>query len=206
MCAAQEAMDRLKQGNQRYVSGLTTNGSVSLRRRVELADGQAPFAIVLGCSDSRVPVELVFDQGLGELFVIRVAGNVVTPSQLGSVEFAASMFGCALVVVLGHSRCGAVEATLQAIREPSENGSPNLRAIVDRIRPAVCSLMDTSSQIDPGRLMPHAIRANIRASVDQLTHGSAVLEHLISTRQLMVVGAEYDLESGEVDFFEGVPT
>ena len=163
---------------------------------------QEPFAIVLGCSDSRVPAEIVFDQGLGDLFVIRVAGNIVAPSQVGSVEFAAERFGTRLVVVLGHSRCGAVVATLEELQGTSRAHSQNLRAIVDRVRPSVENLLEGSSQSDPDELLRQAVRANIRASTNQLRHGSPSLEQLIDQDGLMVVGAEYALHSGLVEFFE----
>lgn len=204
MTTALEALERLKQGNQRFVAGLRDDDSISPRRRMELEDGQQPFAIILGCSDSRVPAELVFDQGLGDLFVIRVAGNVVAPSQVGSVEFAASVFGSQLVVVLGHTKCGAIEATLSELERPQGSQSPNLKSIVDRIRPSVRSLMDTPLAEDRATLIKHAVRANIRASVDHLSHGSQILEELIGQGRLMVVGAEYDLASGEVEFIDGV--
>ena len=172
-------------------------------RRGDVAHGQHPSAIVLGCSDSRVPAEIVFDQGLGELFVIRVAGNVVAPSQIGSVEFAAKQFGTRLVVVLGHSQCGAVKATLEELERPSETRSPNLSAIVDRIRPSVEDL----AQSDSGRetLLAKAVRANIRQAADHLRHGSRILEELIDRDGLVVVGAEYSLETGVVEFFDGAP-
>jgi carbonic anhydrase len=205
MITAQEALERLKEGNCRFVDGLHDGEGTSTHRRVQLADGQEPFAIILGCSDSRVPAELVFDQGLGDLFVIRVAGNVVAPSQVGSVEFAAGMFGTELVVVLGHTKCGAIEATLRELEQPLGSRSSNLRSIVDRIRPSVRSLMDTPLDSDRETLIRYAVRANIRASVDHLAHGSQMLEQLIEAGKLLVVGAEYDLESGEVDFFDGLP-
>jgi carbonic anhydrase len=135
--AASEALERLREGNRRFVSDLAKADGLSSRsRRAELVTGQRPFAIILGCSDSRVPAEIVFDQGLGDLFVIRVAGNIVAPSQIGSVEFAAERFGTRLVVVLGHSQCGAVLATLEELQRPRESQSRNLRSIVDRIRPS----------------------------------------------------------------------
>jgi carbonic anhydrase len=172
-------------------------------RRDQLVSGQAPFAIILGCSDSRVPAELVFDQGVGDLFVIRVAGNVVAPSQVGSVEFAAERFGTQLVVVLGHSMCGAIQATLEELGRPSRDQSPNLRSIVDRVRPAVEPLLETELAKSPTTLMHHAVRANIRTSANHLRHGSQILEQLILIGRLTVVGAEYSLETGEVDFFDG---
>ena len=207
MISAQEALARLREGNHRFVSGLLSSDSLSSRaRRLELAAGQAPFAIVLGCSDSRVPAEIVFDQGLGDLFVIRVAGNIVAPSQVGSVEFAADRFGTRLVVVLGHSGCGAIGATLEELRRPSHDQSRNLRSIVDRIRPAVQALLSTDVARDPQALEREAVRANIRASSNHLRHGSEMLEQLIQRNGLVVVGAEYSLETGEVDFFDGLPS
>jgi carbonic anhydrase len=147
---------------------------------------------------------MVFDQGLGDLFVIRVAGNIVAPSQVGSIEFAAERFGVRLVVVLGHSQCGAVQAALEELERPSDGGSPNLGFIVNRILPGVKSLVETGGLPAPAR-MGHAVRANIRASADHLRHGSAVLEQLIRDSGLLVVGAEYSLETGVVEFFDGVP-
>jgi carbonic anhydrase len=204
--AAHEALERLREGNRRFASDTRSVESLSsLTRRAELVAGQQPHAIVLGCSDSRVPAEIVFDQGLGELFVIRVAGNVVAPSQIGSVEFAAEQFGTRLVVVLGHSQCGAVLATLRELRRRDETQSRNLRSIVDRIRPSVEALLATDLGKDLDALTREAVRANVRASADQLRHGSEVLERLIAHDGLLVVGAEYSLESGLVDVFDGIP-
>ena len=199
---AAEALERLRAGNLRFAANVRgSDAFVSHTRRVELASGQQPFAIILGCSDSRVPAEIVFDQGLGDLFVIRVAGNIVAPSQVGSVEFSAARYGTRLVVVLGHSQCGAILATLEELRRPTAQ-SANLRAIVDRIRPSVEQLLGTNLKNDPDALVTQAVRANIHASVDHLRHGSQVLEQLIKDDGLMVVGAEYSLESGVVEFFE----
>ncbi len=206
MIPAQEALERLREGNRRFVSQIRSHDVLaSETRRREVAGGQEPFAIVLGCSDSRVPAELVFDQGLGDLFVIRVAGNIVAPSQVGSVEFAAERFHVRLVVVLGHSNCGAIAATIEELRRRSEDQSRNLRSIVERIRPAVAGLLRTDLAKDEEALMREAGRANIRFSADHLRHGSELLEQLIQTSGLLVVGAEYCLESGIVDFFDGVP-
>lgn len=205
MIPANEALDRLRQGNARFVAGDRSNDIFSDSvRRSQLAQGQAPFAIVLGCSDSRVPVEIVFDQGLGDLFVIRVAGNVVAPSQLGSVEFAAAQFGTRLVVVLGHSNCGAITATLDQLQQPLENQSPNLRSLVDRVRPSVQPLLRTELRNDREALIGQAVRANVQVAADKLRHGSQILEDLIANDGLRVVGAEYSLETGHVDFFDGV--
>ncbi|MGI8782868.1 MAG: carbonic anhydrase [Acidobacteriota bacterium] len=204
MISVQEALERLREGNRRFVSdGRSSDTLTSLTRRRELAAGQEPFAIILGCSDSRVPAEIVFDQGLGDLFVIRVAGNVVAPSQVGSAEFAAERFGTRLVVVLGHSNCGAILATLEELGRPWEDQSRNLRSIVDRIRPSVEALLATELRHHPEALVREAVRANIRASANHLRHGSEVLEQLIQKDGLLVVGAEYSLETGVVDFFDG---
>jgi len=206
MTSALEALERLREGNRRFVSGEQRQDARSAQaRRGELASSQQPFAAILGCSDSRVPVEIVFDQGLGDLFVIRVAGNVVAPSQIGSVEFAAERFGTRLVVVLGHSRCGAIQATLEQLQRPRERQARNLQSIVDRIRPSVQGLLATDLQDDPEALMRQAVRANIRASVGHLRHGSQLIEELIDESGLRVVGAEYSLETGIVEFFDGVP-
>lgn len=202
MISASEGLARLKEGNARFVSGNTQlDPHFMQRERNELVGGQAPFAVVLGCSDSRVPVEIVFDQGLGDLFVIRVAGNVVALSQIGSVEFAAVNFGVRLVVVLGHTGCGAVKATLDALKTPGATPSRNLASIVDRVRPSVAGLMETELRNDPAALEAAAVRSNVRVSVGALRHGSEILEDLMQTDDLMIVGAEYSLETGEVDFF-----
>jgi carbonic anhydrase len=206
MLNAVDALARLRAGNHRFVTDQTTTTALSsAARRVALVSGQAPFAIILGCSDSRVPAELVFDQGFGDLFVIRVAGNVVAPSQVGSVEFAASRYGTRLVVVMGHSQCGAVIATLEDLQGGPTNQSMNLRSIVDRVRPSVETLLSGRSDADPDTLVRDAVRANVRTSVDHLRHGSALLEKLIHETGLLVVGAEYSLETGVVEFFDNVP-
>ena len=203
MIPAREAFERLREGNLRFAANVGgSDAFVSHTRRIELASGQQPFAIILGCSDSRVPAEIVFDQGLGDLFVIRVAGNIVAPSQVGSVEFAAARYCTRLVVVLGHSQCGAILATLEELRAPTENQSHNLRSIVDRVRPSVEGLLATDLRHDSDTLIKHAVRANVRASVNHLRHGSQVLEELIQNDGLLVVGAEYSLETGVVDFFD----
>jgi carbonic anhydrase len=206
LLSAQEALERLQDGNLRFVSDVRSRETLaSQTRRDELAvSGQEPFAIILGCSDSRVPGEIVFDQGLGDLFVIRVAGNIVAASQVGSVEFAAARYGTRLVVVLGHSQCGAVLATLEELQQTTEHQSRNLRSIVDRVRPSVEALLATELRHDPAALVRHAVRANIRVSVNHLRHGSEVLEELIQRNGLLVVGAEYSLETGLVDFFDGM--
>ena len=203
MRTAQQALDTLIEGNRRFVAEVQDHAlEVEAARRYRLVPRQEPFAIIIGCSDARVPAEIVFDQGLGDLFVIRVAGNIIAPSQVGSVEFAVERFGTPLVLVLGHSGCGAIEATLEELERPSESRSPNLRAIVDRIRPSVESLLEAGLQLSFDQLVEQAVRANIRASANQLRHGSEILEKLIDNRELLVVGAEYSLATGSVDFFD----
>ena len=205
MLNAAAALARLREGNARFVASLAGDGPlVQHVSRADLAQDQQPFAIILGCSDSRAPAEIVFNQGLGDLFVIRVAGNIVAPSQVGSVEFAAARFGTKLVVVLGHSRCGAILATLEELRRPSANQSRHLRSIVDRVRPSVEGLLQTELARDPDALVRHAVRHNVAVSVSHLRHGSELLEQLIENDGLRVVGAEYSLESGAVEFFDGV--
>ncbi len=207
MVSGREALNRLREGNARFASNVRGPDTiVSHTRRPELPAEQEPLAIILGCSDARVPAELIFDQGLGDLFVIRVAGNIVAPSLVGSVEFAASQFGTRLVVVLGHSKCGAVTATLDELQRPTENQSRNLKSIVDRIRPSVEGLLASNAGHDREAIIEQAVRLNIRASADHLRHGSDVLEQLIRDEGLLVVGAEYSLETGEVDFFDAIPT
>lgn len=208
MTRGTDALRQLMDGNRRFVADIRDGGAaVSERRRRELAGGQEPFAIILGCSDSRVPAELVFDQGLGDLFVIRVAGNIVAPSQVGSVEFAAERFGTRLVVVLGHSSCGAIRATLEDLgRQPGDEQAgrlKNLQSIVNRIKPALEPLVGSGTTTDVDRLMPEAVRANIRMSANHLRHGSPILEYLVKSDGLLIVGAEYSLETGIVDFFDG---
>lgn len=204
MLNAQDALAQLREGNQRFVSNLERRAAATTAQLRDLSASQAPFAIIMGCSDSRVPAELVFDQGLGDLFVIRVAGNIVAPSQIGSVEFAAAKFGTRLVVVLGHTHCGAIEATLDELSRPSADQSPNLRSIVDRIRPSVEPLFKTDLRHDREALSIQASRANVMASANQLRRGSQILEQLIQAEGLLVVGAEYDIDTGIVDFFDGV--
>jgi carbonic anhydrase len=206
MTSASQALDTLRDGNRRFLQDLGGHSTQTGQgRRSELLQNQEPFAIILGCSDSRVPAEIVFDQGLGDLFVIRVAGNIVAPSQIGSVEFAADRFGTRLVVVLGHTRCGAVLATLEELQPSAERPSRNLSSIVDRIRPSVEALLATELRHDRDTLARQAVRANVRVSANALRHGSGILERLIQRDELRVVGAEYSLETGVVDFFDGLP-
>lgn len=204
MTEPNEALDRLRAGNARFVAN-----ELSLKidgfQRSQLASGQAPFAVILGCSDSRVPVEVVFDQGLGDLFVIRVAGNIVAPSQIGSIEFAAQKFGTKLVVVLGHTNCGAIEATIDELQRPAEKQSRNIAAIVNRIQPSIMDLLEAGEVSTREELMSKAVRENVRYSTNALRHGSEIIEKLISDGELLVVGAQYSLETGDVEFFDGTP-
>jgi carbonic anhydrase len=202
MIPADEALERLRDGNRRFVAELGRNDELSSEsRRRSLATRQQPFAIILGCSDSRVPAELIFDQGLGDLFVIRVAGNIVAPSQIDSVEFSAVLHRARLVVVLGHTQCGAILSTIEALNQPADDQARKLRSIVDRVRPSVEMLMETEVGKNRDELIRHSVRNNIRMSVNQLRRGSAALEHLIEHEGLRVVGAEYSLETGVVEFF-----
>jgi len=206
MTSATEALERLREGNRRFVAGAPSRARLpEPTDRRELVEGQEPFAVVLGCSDSRVPVEVVFDQGLGDLFVIRVAGHVVAPSQIGSVEYAVEQLGTRLVVVLGHTGCGAVQATLDVLQQSAETPSRNLGSIVDRIRPAVEGLLATELRRDREALARQAVRANVRVAANALRHGSELLERRIENDGLLVVGAEYELETGVVELFDGVP-
>ena len=207
MIPAEEALTRLIDGNKRFASGSRSNDTLtSPAKRDELVKGQHPWAIILGCSDSRVPAELVFDQGLGDLFVIRVAGNIVAPSQIESIEFSAAMHGAKLVVVMGHTHCGAIEATLEQMGKPESERSQNLQAIVGRIEPALETLYKSDLRSQPDELLKTAVRTNVSACVDHLKRGSETLKELVNNQGLVVVGAEYSLETGVVEFFEGVPT
>lgn len=205
MLCARDAIERLREGNERFRASLKQGSSVSgATRPLALPQEQDPFAIILGCSDARVPAEIIFDQGLGDLFVIRVAGNIVAPSQVGSIEFAAAKFGCRLVVVLGHSQCGAILATLDELQQPSENQSRGLRSIVDRVRPSVETWLASELGGDRETLLRHAVRANVDCSVNHLRHGSELLEQHIQNDGLRVVGAEYSLETGAVEFYDAI--
>ena len=202
MIAAHEALERLRAGNARFAAGTLSLETLASRMQRGAGSSQSPFAVILGCSDSRAPVEIIFDQGPGDLFVIRVAGNIVASSQIGSVEFAAERFGTRLVVSLRHPDCGAIQATLEVLRQPGQPTSRHLDSIVDRIRPAVESLLETGLREDAAALAHAAVRANVRASANQLRPSSRVLERLIERDALLVVGAEYSLETGAVDFFD----
>lgn len=199
----QEAIQRLQEGNRRYVADRKThsiNSSPATRR--DLADGQEPFAIILGCSDSRVPPEVIFDQGLGDLFIVRVAGNVAGPTQVGSIEFALQELGTRLIVVLGHSMCGAVTATLEDLLLSNDNPSKNLGSIVELVRPAIKDLVESDLRNNPVKLMNEAVRANIQAAINQLLVGSYIIPQMVHDEGVTIVGAEYTLDSGVVEFLD----
>jgi len=203
MISAVDALERLRTGNRRFVNDEVSEETLASREhKAGAATPQNPFAIILACSDSRVPTELIFDRGIGDLFVIRVAGNIVAPSQIGSIEFAAKQFGTRLVVVLGHSNCGAIIATLKELALKESVRSPNLRAIVDRVRPALEPVLHDDSDLDDEKVIESCIRANVRASVEQLRHGSLILEQLVDAGDLQIIGAEYSIETGTIEFFE----
>lgn len=204
MISAADALERLRQGNNRFVTGeVDYEATANRRHQPNMSGSQNPFAIVLACSDSRVPTELIFDQGIGDLFVIRVAGNIVAPSQIGSIEFAATQFSTRLVVVLGHNNCGAVIATLNELAKKEAHRSPNLRAIVDRVRPAVEHVLKDNADHESEVVIDAAVQANVRASVDRLQHGSLIIENLIADGRLQVHGAEYSIGTGIVKFLTG---
>jgi len=199
--SAAQALERLREGNARFAQNLRSVESLTTNaQREALVKGQRPFAIILSCADSRVPSELVFDCGLGTLFVVRVAGNIVAPSIIGSIEFAAATFGTQLVAVVGHSHCGAVKAALDVARGVSTVPSENIADIVERVMPAVGEL--AREQAPEKELLARAVRTNVRMSVEQLRHGSRILEQLCRERRLFIVGGEYSLETGRVDFFD----
>jgi carbonic anhydrase len=202
--APSDALRRLVEGNQRFLQRGATLEARTFHPAIA-EQPQQPFAIVLGCSDSRTPVEILFDQGFGDLFVVRIAGNVVAPSVVGSIEFAASQFGTRLVVVLGHTRCGAIAATVRALQTGNGPESKNIRAITDRVAPNIEGIVRTSNGANDPNLLRELMRANVRASAHHLRHGSQMLEELVLAGRLAVVGADYELETGHVHFFDGVP-
>ncbi len=203
MIPAKNALQRLRDGNHRFATGSGDRTLASITH--ERHDDQSPFAVIIGCSDSRVPIETIFDQGLGDLFVIRVAGNIVASSQIGSVEFAAEQLGARLVMVLGHTDCGAIQATLDVLERCTSVASPNLHSIVNRIKPAVETARLTTACGDRVALARRAVRENIHNSVQALRDGSGILKRLVDEGMLHIVGAEYSLETGTVDIFDGPP-
>ena len=197
--AADAALRRLLEGNRRFVSQTLAAPNRSAARRLEVATGQAPFAAVLGCADSRMPIEVIFDQGIGDLFVVRVAGNIVTKENAASLEFAVTTFGVPLVLILGHSRCGAVQATVESIRSGVvlPGSLPNLTRA---IQPAVMQTLGL-----PGDPVENAGRANVRLGVDQLTAYDSFLADRIRAGTVCVVGGYYDLETGRVEIITPAP-
>ena len=190
-------------GNGRFLNGESLHSPhSSLRKLKEYAkSGQSPKAIVLCCSDSRAPVEMIFDQDIGDLFVIRVAGNVVAPSLVGSIEFATSAFGTNLVLVMGHTQCGAVTAALDHIENAQAISSENIHDIVSRIKPHILFL--TQMQQKPRQeKLALAVEANVRASVSQLQHSSALIERLVQQGKIEIHGAVLNLATGQVDFLQ----
>ncbi len=185
---ADQALQALLEGNKRYVAGQPRRPHQSIERRNEVIAGQSPFAVVLTCSDSRVPAEILFDQGIGDIFVVRTAGNVADDVAVGSIEYAAEHLGSPLVVVLGHQKCGAVAATADGGQAPG-----HIASIVEIIRPAVREALG-----QPGNVVENAVLANVRRTVDQLAHSQPILAHLGHEGKLKVVGAYYNLETGEV--------
>lgn len=203
MISAQETLARLKEGNQRFRSGVRSSAALWLNcDPLQMAAGQDPVAMVLGCADSRVPVEIIFDQGPGDLFVSRVAGNIVGPSELGTMEYALLELDIRLVLVLGHSRCGAVQATLADQSPGPERADDHLSGILDSVRPALVGLMNSDKREQPEELMEAAVRANVQQSIATLQSGSSVLRAALESDQVMVAGAVYQLETGEVEFLE----
>jgi carbonic anhydrase len=197
-----KALQLLIDGNQRYVEATADDAELTVTtKRFGIEDGQNPFAVILGCSDSRVPAELVFNRGLGDLFVIRVAGNVVAPSQIGSAEFACQHFGTQLVVVMGHSHCGAINATVEALMGDPDKMSPNVASIVDRVTPAVLPIYKSQQFTDKDDLIHQAMRANVEQSVHGLQMRSRILRRMVDKGQIRIIGAEYSIETGVVDFY-----
>ncbi|MEM8487607.1 MAG: carbonic anhydrase [Bacteroidota bacterium] len=193
MTQAKEGLARLKAGNAKYVGGQSRiDRSKLAERRGELVGGQAPYAIVLGCADSRVPVEMVFDEGPGDLFVIRVAGNIAGPQQIGSIEYAVGILGTPLLVVLGHQGCGAVAATLAEVREPSGSLTAGLVSIVDAIKPSIAGIDELEA----------AVVANVKHTIAELVVQSPLLEAAVAEERLQICGAVYALDTGRVAFLD----
>lgn len=202
MMNADKALQTLIEGNQRYIAGTSDDAELTITtRRQSINAGQSPFAVILGCSDSRVPVELVFNQGLGDLFVIRVAGNIAAPSQIGSVEYACQHLGTRLVVVLGHSHCGAINATVDSLLGELDELSPNIASIVDHVSPAVHPVVMHKQYTDKDELINQAMRANVEQSVSGLQMRSPILRDMVNKNKIKIIGAEYSIETGVVDFY-----
>lgn len=198
-----DALRELHAGNKRFVAHLHNETPTdNHNRQHELIINQRPIAIIVGCSDARVPPELIFDQGMGDLFVIRVAGNIITPAQLESIEFAALAFGPRLVVVLGHTCCGAVQATVNALIDPSTNPDGMYPTVVEHVRPSAQAAIDAGGA-STDEIVDHATHHNVRRSIETITTKSRALKKLMLVEGMLVVGAKYRIEDGAVEFLEG---
>jgi len=189
---ADQALAKLMAGNQRYVRHREQHPDESMARRKELESGQHPFAVILGCADSRVSPELLFDQGLGDLFVVRVAGNVVDDDIFGSIEYAVEHLGTKLIMVLGHEKCGAVSAAVEGGDAPG-----HLKALVAAIQPSV-----DATRSDPGDRIHNCVVANVRRVAAQIRESEPVLKEALEKRGLKVIAADYALETGKVNLLE----
>ena len=191
-----ESLLKLLEGNKRFISGQLTTKDCSAEKRQELTKGQHPFAIVLSCSDSRVPAEIVFDQGLGDIFVVRVAGNVVDPTTLGSIEYGAEHLNAPLLIILGHEQCGAVAATLDAKGKPEGN----IGAILKKIMPAVKTAK--AAKKDRAETLQIAIQENVRNTYRDIMKNSKIVPEMVHEGKLKVIGAEYYLGTGKVEIID----
>jgi len=201
-----EALKSLQEGNRRFTEDINGNDiETNSAQRSALVEKQEPIAIILGCADARVPAEIVFDQNLGDLFVVRVAGNIAKASQIGSIEYAVAHLGTRLIVVLGHSSCGAVAATVDAVVSSSPALSPGLDSLISTITPAVKTVMANNTNLDTETLIARSIQENVRNSVKELQANSEILKDILINDDLLILGAEYNLETGAVNFFDGMP-
>lgn len=196
LAKADETLKNLLEGNHRFMSGQTMHKEHA-SKRTELVKGQSPSAIILSCSDSRVPPEIIFDQGLGDIFVVRVAGNVADPVELGSIEYAVEHLNVPLIIVLGHDSCGAVTA---AVKGGKHEG--NIRAIVRKIAPAVRRVKAQGKKSD--ELLNAAIIENAHMVASSLVRESSVIRHFVNEKKLRIVAAKYSLETGRVDILEPI--
>ncbi|PJE79859.1 Carbonic anhydrase 2 [invertebrate metagenome] len=198
--SAEAALHVLKEGNQRFISGNNTHIRQTPEQRQELAKGQHPFAVILACSDSRVPVEQIFDQPAGSIFVVRVAGNIAAPTQIGSIEFALTQFDSPLIIVMGHTNCGGIQSAIDVIMNPQQPLSPNLRAITDRIIPSIEPMVKSLDHNHRKELVANAVKENVRVAVKHLQHNSATIEERIRHNQVCILGAEFSQATGKVQF------
>ncbi len=189
---AKNPLERLTQGNQRYVASTTVCHEDWSAKRSALLEGQKPFAVIVACSDSRVPPEIVFDQSLGDLFVVRVAGNIVDDFAIGSIEYGVNILGANLVLVLGHSNCGAVQAALKGMKFDN-----HIQEVLNAIQPAIVATKNES-----GDLLEKAIKANVKIVEEKLKSSKPLLAKLIEAGTLRISGAYYDLKSGKVEFLD----